>query len=108
MSFSPAAIVADEPTKGLDARARDGVADILKALRARGLSIVCVTHDVEFAAACADQCALFFRGDVVSMDRPRAFFGGNAYYVPAAGRMARGLCEGALTVEELATMEERA
>ena len=108
LAAKPRLLLLDEPTKGLDARARDGVADILKALRARGLSIVCVTHDVEFAAACADQCALFFRGDVVSMDRPRAFFGGNAYYVPAAGRMARGLCEGALTVEELAAMEERA
>ena len=108
LAAKPRLLLLDEPTKGLDARARGGVADMLKALRAQGLSIVCVTHDVEFAAACADRCALFFRGDVVSMDRPRAFFGGNAYYVPAAGRMARGLCEGALTVEELAAMEERA
>ena len=108
LAAKPRLLLLDEPTKGLDARARDAVAEILKALRAQGLSIVCVTHDVECAAACADRCALFFRGDVVSMDRPRAFFGGNAYYVPAAGRMARGLCEGALTVEELAAMEERA
>ena len=108
LAAKPRLLLLDEPTKGLDAHARDGVADILKALRAQGLSIVCVTHDVEFAAACADLCALFFRGDVVSFDRPRAFFDGNAYYVPAAGRMARGLCRGVLTVEELAGMEERA
>ena len=108
LAAKPRLLLLDEPTKGLDARARDAVAEILRALRAQGLSIVCVTHDVEFAAACADRCALFFRGDAVSADRPRAFFGGNAYYVPAAGRMARGLCEGALTVEELAAAEERA
>ncbi len=103
LACRPRLLLLDEPTKGLDAQARDRIAALLRALKVQGLSIVCVTHDVDFAAACADRCALFFRGEIVSMQPPRAFFAENAYYAPAVGRMLRGLCDGVMTVEEVAS-----
>ena len=65
------------------------------------MTILCVTHDVEFAAACADRCALLFRGEVLGCDTPQAFFAGNGAYTTAANRMARGICDTAVTVEDL-------
>lgn len=102
LALKPRLLLLDEPTKGLDAYARDGVAELLRQLKGQGLSIVAVTHDVEFAAACADRCALFFRGEIISMQTPHAFFAENAYYATAIGRMTRGVCDGAITVKEAA------
>ena len=100
----PRLLLLDEPTKGLDTCARERMTALLQALRAQGLTVLCVTHDVAFAAACADRCALFFRGEVVSCEEPHAFFAGNHYYTTAANRMARGVCDTAICAEEVAAL----
>ena len=75
LSTKPRLLLMDEPTKGLDAAAKEKLADIFKALKMQGMALLIVTHDVEFAARCADHCALFFRGNIISQGTPRAFFG---------------------------------
>ena len=97
----PDILLLDEPTKGLDAAFRRSLAAILAALRARGVTVVCVSHDVEFCARYADRCALFFDGAVAAEGSPREFFSGNRFYTTAAARMARGLLPGAVTAEDL-------
>ena len=77
---------------------------MLKSLKARGITLIAVTHDVEFAAACADRCALFFRGEIVSCAPPRPFFSGNSFYTTAANRMARGYYENVASLEDLASL----
>ena len=104
LAARPRLLLLDEPTKGLDACARERMTALLQALRAQGLTVLCVTHDVAFAAACADRCALFFRGEVVSCEEPHAFFAGNHYYTTAANRMARGVCDTAICAEEVAAL----
>jgi len=66
--------------------------------------IVTVTHDVEFAAAFADRCALFFDGQVISTDAPVPFFSGNRFYTTAARRMTYPYYENTVTVEMAATL----
>ena len=56
----------------------------------------------EFAAAFADRCALFFRGEAVGADTPRAFFAENRFYTTAANRICRGHLNGVITVEQAA------
>ena len=58
-----------------------------------------VTHDVEFAAEYADRCAMFFDGQIVSVDGRINFFASNSYYTTAAARITRPLYENAVTVE---------
>ena len=60
-----------------------------------------VSHDVEFCARYAHRCALFFDGSISAEGTPRAFFGGNSFYTTSADRMARGLCAGAVTAEDV-------
>ena len=93
----PRILLLDEPTKGLDAAARQRLTALLAALRQQGMTLLVVTHDVEFAAGCADRCGLFFDGEVLSSAVPTAFFAENTFYTTAANRMARRLFPQAVT-----------
>jgi energy-coupling factor transport system ATP-binding protein len=68
------------------------------------VTVVIVTHDVEFAAACADRCALFFRGEVVSIGTPRRFFSENRFYTTAASRMTKGYFDNAVTMDDVVAL----
>lgn len=94
---NPGILLLDEPTKGIDAGGKLVLKDILARLKADGMTVLLVTHDVEFAAETADRCALFFDGEILSADTPMRFFGGNTFYTTAANRMARTLCPNAVT-----------
>lgn len=107
LSTRPRLLLLDEPTKGIDAMSKRELARVLRSLKAGGMTLVMVTHDVEFAAQCADRCALFFRGEVVSSGTPRAFFSGNSFYTTAVSRMTRGHYDGLITVEEAAALIDR-
>lgn len=102
LATRPKLLLMDEPTKGIDAASKMKLIEILKALKQDGMTIVIVTHDVEFAALCADRCALFFRGNVISEGTPRAFFAQNSFYTTAISRMTRGFFDNAVTVEDAA------
>lgn len=104
LARKPKLLLLDEPTKGLDAHAKQRLTGILRQLREEGLTIVIVTHDTELAAECADRCALFFRGNVISSDMPRKFFSESSFYTTAASRMTRGHFDNAITVEDAAAL----
>jgi energy-coupling factor transport system ATP-binding protein len=97
----PKLLFLDEPTKGMDAFYKKKFASILKGLCEDGLTVVMVSHDVEFCAAHASRCALFFDGDVVTEGSPRQFFSGNAFYTTAANRMTRGILSDVVTTRDL-------
>lgn len=104
LSTNPALLLMDEPTKGLDAAAKKELTEIIKRLKSNGVTVVAVTHDAEFAASCADRCALFFRGNIVSEGVPSEFFSQNRFYTTAASRMTAGYYDGAVTVENAAEL----
>lgn len=62
----PKLILADEPTTALDVTAQSDVMAILdEQRRARGLSLLFITHDLELANACCDRLAVMYAGEVV-------------------------------------------
>ncbi len=99
--LDPRIMLLDEPTKGLDEYFKGKLAEFLKRLTAKGITIVMVSHDVEFCAKYADICAMFFDGSIVTSDETRKFFSGNSFYTTAANRMVRHLCPDAVTVEDV-------
>ena len=99
--LQPRILLLDEPTKGIDAWSKKQLAVILKKLREEGITILMVTHDVEFAAEVSDRCGLFFDHQVLSADTPEKFFGGNSFYTTAANRIARQQYEGVITCEQV-------
>lgn len=99
--LEPKILLLDEPTKGIDAYSKHVLKGILSELKKDGITILMVTHDVEFAAENADRCALFFDGEILSADTPGKFFAENNFYTTAANRMARGLWPSAVTCEQV-------
>ena len=97
----PRLLILDEPTKGLDAQSKQILASILTQLREKGATILMVTHDVEFSAEHASKCAMFFDGQIVSIDTPREFYCGNHFYTTAANRMCRHLFKDVITTNQL-------
>jgi len=99
--LGPKLLLLDEPTKGLDSHFKEKLASILKNLLVQDVTIIMVSHDVEFCGRYADRCALFFDGSIVSEDLPRRFFAGNSFYTTAANRISRHLFENAVTTEDV-------
>lgn len=97
----PDLLVLDEPTKGLDACFKRKLATILKSLQKNGMTVLMVTHDIEFCAEYADICAIFFDGKIVSEAPPRKFFAENNFYTTSAKRMADGIIENAVLDKDI-------
>lgn len=94
-------LLLDEPTKGLDAPFKKTLAALFEALKQRGVSILMVSHDIEFCAESADRCGLFFDGSIVSENTAHRFFADNQTYTTAAHRMSETLVENAVTESDL-------
>ncbi len=99
--LKPRFLLLDEPTKGIDAWSKMQLQKILKNLKKKGISILMVTHDVEFAAGVSDRCGLFFDHEITSVDTPEEFFCNNNYYTTAANRLSRQQYENAVTCEDV-------
>ena len=97
----PRILLMDEPTKGLDADARRRLTARLTAWKQQGMTVIIVTHDVEFAAQTADRCALLFDGEILCSDVPSRFFAENYFYTTAANRMARQWWPDVVTCEQV-------
>ena len=99
--LEPKLLLLDEPTKGIDAWSKHQLGLLMKDLQKKGLTILMVTHDVEFAAAVSDRCGLFFDHEITSLDTPEDFFCSNNYYTTAANRISRQQYDNAVTCEDV-------
>ncbi|MGA1501240.1 MAG: ABC transporter ATP-binding protein [Candidatus Nanopelagicales bacterium] len=68
---TPAVILLDEPTRGLDYPTKDRLSQLLRDLAETGHAIVVATHDVELAAETATRVVVLADGEVVA-DGPTA------------------------------------
>ncbi|WP_062199309.1 ABC transporter ATP-binding protein [Massilibacterium senegalense] len=99
--LKPKILLLDEPTKGMDAFSKKNLQNILFVLKEQGVTIIIVTHDVEFAAVVSNRCGLFFDGEVISMDPPIEFFSNNNFYTTAANRLSRHMYKDAITCDHV-------
>lgn len=99
--LKPEIILLDEPTKGLDAESKEQLAGIIGMLIRSGVTVITVSHDVEFSAKFSHKCMLMFNGEIITSDTPRKFFASNSFYVTSSNRMARGIISDAVTPEDV-------
>lgn len=90
LMLAPDLLLADEPTKGLDAFFRKQVGARLQSWCAQGKTVAVVTHDTEFAAENADFCAVMFDGQISEWEPPSQFFSRHLFYSTPASRLTGG------------------
>lgn len=103
----PKILLLDEPTKGIDNFFKLKFAKILNKLKGQGVTIIMVSHDVEFCARYADTVSMFFDGSIITTNTPNRFFSQNSFYTTAANRMSRHLFTNAITNEDVISLCRR-
>ena len=66
----PEVVFLDEPTTGLDPRARHEVWEVLQGLKQEGKTVFLTTHYMEEAELLADTVAIISRGKIIAMGSP--------------------------------------
>ena len=77
----PEVVFLDEPTTGLDPRARREVWEVLLGLKKKGKTVFLTTHYMEEAELLADRVAIISKGKVIAMGSPWELIESNANYM---------------------------
>jgi ABC-2 type transport system ATP-binding protein len=77
----PEVVFLDEPTTGLDPRARRAVWKVLLGLKNQGKTIFLTTHYMEEAEFLADRVAIISKGKIIALDSPGTLTESNANYM---------------------------
>jgi len=77
----PEVVFLDEPTTGLDPRARRDVWDVLLGLKKKGATVFLTTHYMEEAELLADTVAIISKGKIIAMGSPGELIETNANYL---------------------------
>jgi energy-coupling factor transport system ATP-binding protein len=92
-----AAVLLDEPTRGMDSAHGDALAARIRELAAGRAAVAVATHDAEFVAAFADRVVLLGQGVVIADGPPAEVLGGGRHFSTEVARVTGGA---ALTAEQ--------
>ena len=76
LAGDPELLFLDEPTTGLDPRARQALWGIVQGFQKRGRSVLITTHYMEEAAALCDRIAVMDHGKIIALGTPRTLVDG--------------------------------
>jgi ABC-2 type transport system ATP-binding protein len=68
LSHEPQVLFLDEPTAGVDVELRKGMWDVVRELRAAGVTIILTTHYIEEAEEMADRVGVINKGEIVLVE----------------------------------------
>lgn len=74
LAMKPRIMLFDEPTSALDPEMVNEVLLVMKSLAAEGMTMVCVTHEMNFAREVADTVWFMDAGRLVEQASPKQFF----------------------------------
>src|SRR6202161_1560130 len=69
LSHEPQILFLDEPTAGVDVELRKDMWDMVRALRAAGVTIILTTHYIEEAEQMADRVGVINRGELILVEQ---------------------------------------
>ena len=87
---TPAVLLLDEPTRGLDYPTKERLSDLLRDLAASGHAIVVATHDVELAAETATRVVVLADGEVVADGPTAEVVVGSPLFAPQVAKVLVG------------------
>lgn len=97
----PKVILFDEPTKGLDNYLKDNLVKMINLLKERNITIVIVSHDVDFCVKVSDRVGLLFNGKIIANGTPREIFQNNFFYTTITNKICKDKYPNVLIEDEL-------
>jgi energy-coupling factor transport system ATP-binding protein len=83
----PLLVLLDEPTRGLDYRAKSRLVGVVQELTRQGRAVLLATHDVELVAEVADRVALLAEGEVVAEGSTAQVLAGSPAFAPQVSKI---------------------
>lgn len=74
LAMEPPAMLFDEPTSALDPEMVGEVLSVMKSLAKEGMTMMCVTHEMNFAREVADKVWFMDAGEIIEVSSPEHFF----------------------------------
>jgi ABC-type polar amino acid transport system ATPase subunit len=74
LAMNPKIMLFDEPTSALDPEMIKEVLDVMVQLASEGMTMVCVTHEMGFARAAANQVIFMANGEIIETGTPEDIF----------------------------------
>ena len=74
LAMNPELMLFDEATSALDPELVEEVLNVMRALAADGMTMICVTHEMDFASSVADRVVFIEGGAVVEQGPPSSIF----------------------------------
>ncbi|MFC5519670.1 amino acid ABC transporter ATP-binding protein [Polaromonas jejuensis] len=74
LAMEPPAMLFDEPTSALDPEMVGEVLAVMRSLANEGMTMMCVTHEMNFAREVADRVWFMDAGRIIEKADPKAFF----------------------------------
>ncbi len=74
LCMNPEIMLFDEPTSALDPEMVSEVLDVMVELAKEGMTMLCVTHEMNFARKVADRVIFMDKGQIVEENTPEEFF----------------------------------
>jgi AI-2 transport system ATP-binding protein len=65
LASQPSVIILDEPTRGVDAKSRQDVYRLIRALTAQGVGVLLISSDLEEVTLLSDRVLVIYRGTLV-------------------------------------------
>ena len=75
LALEPLIVLFDEPTSALDPELVGGVLNVMRELKESGMTMVVVSHEMEFARAAADRIVFMDKGLILEQGAPAEMFG---------------------------------
>ena len=97
---SPDILILDEPTRGIDTPLKQAFIKLLRELNRKGVTILLVTHDVEFACAVSNRFWILYRGELLADGTKENVFTNGLYYTTAIHKLCKELDPTLFTLEE--------
>jgi tungstate transport system ATP-binding protein len=74
LATAPEILILDEPTSNLDPSATKAIEGLISEVRAEGIGVVLITHDLGQARRLADEVAFLHRGRIIERAPSHAFW----------------------------------
>lgn len=89
LMLDPEIILLDEPTRGLDNINKNLLGDLLLKLQKKGITIILITHDIEFAYTYSEKSLIISRGELIIYDDTETVLNQSLSYTTELGKLLR-------------------